>query len=252
MGLWIKREDFNMKFNPDGPFYQFMNSLASFIGLNFIFLITCLPIFTIGPALTLYRYVKGSAKRRGIYFFHLLQGFQSKLQTICRCFSDPAGSGSCVSFQCLFLGRSEYRSRECADVCHVRIAPGAGTYFSVLLSADGALWKYREAVHEKLLFHCHHPSEIYTGTCRDPGGLSVFLLWISSICQSIYAAPRFFFSGILQLYVVCESLSGLWGRTGIIKIPLKSLKKEEIHCWDSFRIHVDLFFLFYNSVNFSV
>ena len=41
-----------MKFNPDSPFFQFMNSLAAFIGLNLIFLITCLPIFTIGPALT--------------------------------------------------------------------------------------------------------------------------------------------------------------------------------------------------------
>lgn len=39
-----------MKFNPDNPFFQFMNSLAAFIGLNVIFLITCLPIFTIEPA----------------------------------------------------------------------------------------------------------------------------------------------------------------------------------------------------------
>ena len=63
-------EDFNMKFNPDGPFYQFMNSLASFIGLNFIFLITCLPIFTIGPALTaLYTITLKEARKEGGYIF---------------------------------------------------------------------------------------------------------------------------------------------------------------------------------------
>lgn len=41
-----------MRYNPDNPFLQFMTTLASFIGLNVLFLITCLPIFTIGPALT--------------------------------------------------------------------------------------------------------------------------------------------------------------------------------------------------------
>lgn len=55
-----------MKFNPDSPFFQFMNSLAAFIGLNVIFLITCLPIFTIGPALTaLYTVTLKEARKEG-------------------------------------------------------------------------------------------------------------------------------------------------------------------------------------------
>ncbi len=59
-----------MKFNPDSPFFQFMNSLAAFIGLNLIFLITCLPIFTIGPALTaLYTVTMKEARKEGGYIF---------------------------------------------------------------------------------------------------------------------------------------------------------------------------------------
>lgn len=41
-----------MRYNPDNPFLQFMTTLAGFIGLNILFLITCLPVITIGPALT--------------------------------------------------------------------------------------------------------------------------------------------------------------------------------------------------------
>ena len=59
-----------MKFNPDSPFFQFMNSLTAFIGLNVIFLITCLPIFTIGPALTaLYTVTLKEARKEGGYIF---------------------------------------------------------------------------------------------------------------------------------------------------------------------------------------
>ena len=41
-----------MKFNPDNPFFRFINTLTAFIGLNVMFLITCLPIVTIGAAIT--------------------------------------------------------------------------------------------------------------------------------------------------------------------------------------------------------
>lgn len=59
-----------MKFNPDSPFFQFMNSLAAFIGLNVVFLVTCLPVFTIGPALTaLYTVTMKEARKEGGYIF---------------------------------------------------------------------------------------------------------------------------------------------------------------------------------------
>ncbi|WP_262315007.1 YesL family protein [Lacticaseibacillus parakribbianus] len=41
-----------MKFNPNSSFFRFMGTLASFALLNWVFLLTCLPIFTIGAALT--------------------------------------------------------------------------------------------------------------------------------------------------------------------------------------------------------
>ena len=40
-----------MKFNINAPFWQFMTLLVRFTALNILFVITCIPIVTIGPAL---------------------------------------------------------------------------------------------------------------------------------------------------------------------------------------------------------
>lgn len=59
-----------MKFNPEGPFFEFMNTLSAFIGLNVLFLITCLPVVTIGPALTaLYTVTLQEARKEHGYIF---------------------------------------------------------------------------------------------------------------------------------------------------------------------------------------
>lgn len=39
-----------MKFNTDGPVWRFLGTLTDFTMLNAIFLITCIPVVTIGPA----------------------------------------------------------------------------------------------------------------------------------------------------------------------------------------------------------
>lgn len=39
-----------MKFNINAPFWQFMNTLARFTALNVVYLLTLIPIVTIGPA----------------------------------------------------------------------------------------------------------------------------------------------------------------------------------------------------------
>ena len=39
-----------MKFNTNVPFWQFMNTLARFTALNLVYLVTLIPIITIGPA----------------------------------------------------------------------------------------------------------------------------------------------------------------------------------------------------------
>ena len=67
-----------MKFNPDSPFFEFMNTLAAFIELNVLFLITCLPIITIGPALSaLYTVtLKEARKEQGYIFSTYLKAFK--------------------------------------------------------------------------------------------------------------------------------------------------------------------------------
>lgn len=44
-------------FNMDNPFFRFVNRIADMIVLNVVFLVSCVPIFTIGPALTALYYV---------------------------------------------------------------------------------------------------------------------------------------------------------------------------------------------------
>lgn len=59
-----------MRFRYDSPFFEFMNTLAAFIGLNVVFLITCLPVVTIGPALTaLYTVTMQEARKEHGYIF---------------------------------------------------------------------------------------------------------------------------------------------------------------------------------------
>lgn len=41
-----------MKFNTENPIFQFLGTLADYTILNIIFLITCIPVVTIGPAIT--------------------------------------------------------------------------------------------------------------------------------------------------------------------------------------------------------
>ncbi|WP_260301908.1 YesL family protein [Schleiferilactobacillus harbinensis] len=41
-----------MHFNPNNPVWIFMGTLAKFTGLNVLFVLTCIPIITIGPART--------------------------------------------------------------------------------------------------------------------------------------------------------------------------------------------------------
>lgn len=77
-----------MRFRYDSPLFEFLNTLASFIGLNVLFLITCLPVVTIGPALTaLYTVTMQEARREHGYFFSTyLKAFRSSFGRSCVAF----------------------------------------------------------------------------------------------------------------------------------------------------------------------
>ena len=47
----LTKEALTMKFNPENPIFIFLDTLTDFIFLNLVFLLTCLPVITIGPAL---------------------------------------------------------------------------------------------------------------------------------------------------------------------------------------------------------
>ena len=43
---------FALKFHLENPLIDYINTLVSFVALNFIFLLCCIPVITIAPALT--------------------------------------------------------------------------------------------------------------------------------------------------------------------------------------------------------
>lgn len=57
-------------FNMDNKFFTFMGRVADLILLNIIFLLSCIPIVTIGASITAMYYVtlKMARKRRLLYF----------------------------------------------------------------------------------------------------------------------------------------------------------------------------------------
>lgn len=77
-----------MKLSYNSPFFEFMNTLAAFIGLNLLFLLTCLPIVTIGPALTaLYTVTMQEARQEHGYFFSTyIKAFKSSFKRSCPAF----------------------------------------------------------------------------------------------------------------------------------------------------------------------
>lgn len=50
--LLCEREAYKMHFNIESPVWKFMGTLAKFTGLNLLFVLTCIPVITIGSART--------------------------------------------------------------------------------------------------------------------------------------------------------------------------------------------------------
>ena len=60
-----------MKFNTEGPLFQFLGTFSDFVILNILFLITCIPLVTIGPAISaLYTVTLREARNEQGYIVH--------------------------------------------------------------------------------------------------------------------------------------------------------------------------------------
>lgn len=58
----------NKKMNIDNPFFQWMGQLGDFMLLNVIFLICCIPVFTIGAAMTAMYRVSFQMREKGVAY----------------------------------------------------------------------------------------------------------------------------------------------------------------------------------------
>ena len=79
-----------MKLNLNAPFFQFINTAFDFVILNICFILTCLPVFTIGAALTALLYSdhgRGRGQRTSLYknlFSYLYPVFYPVQSSVCR------------------------------------------------------------------------------------------------------------------------------------------------------------------------
>ena len=111
-----------MKLNLNAPFFQFINTAFDFVVLNICFILTCLPVFTIGAALTaLYTVTMAEAEDKGLPFT------KTYFHTFTRCFirSSLLFAG-CICICALLLGTSHL--------------PATGL-FAVIFAAAGFLFK---------------------------------------------------------------------------------------------------------------
>ena len=71
-----------MKFNTESSLFEFLGTFTDFVGLNLIFLITCIPIITIGPALSaLYTVTLREARGEHGYFISTyLKAFKANIK----------------------------------------------------------------------------------------------------------------------------------------------------------------------------
>lgn len=93
-----------MKFNADNPIFQFVETLADFIILNLLFLITCIPVVTIGPALSaLFSITMREARNEQGYVIRpYLKAFRENLKSGILLTLLYGGAGGILGFSLVF------------------------------------------------------------------------------------------------------------------------------------------------------
>lgn len=82
------------KFGIDNPFFDFMGRVGDILILNILFVITCIPVVTIGTSLcAMYRVTLRMARKESNYvareYFHAWRGVEEEYRNL----ADPAGGG---------------------------------------------------------------------------------------------------------------------------------------------------------------
>ena len=165
-----------MKFNPDSPFFQFMNSLAAFIGLNVIFLITCLPIFTIGPALTALYTV--TLKEGGYIFSTYFKAFKENFRQSAAAFLIQLVLALVFLFNAHFWGeQNTVLGNALMFVMTALLVVLALTFmycYPLMARFDNTL---TQSMKNAFFVAITHP-KFTLGLCGNFGGISILLLWI--------------------------------------------------------------------------
>lgn len=121
-----------MKFNLDNPILQFINMVCNYIALNLVFLISCLPIITIGSALSALYYVtlKESRGEEGYLVRPYLSAFKKNLLSGTKSFVLLLLVGSILLFNLCFWSAL---SSIISFILTFIVALGVGMYLLIAL-----------------------------------------------------------------------------------------------------------------------
>lgn len=98
-----------MKFTMDSPVFRFLGTMTDFIMLNVVFLFTCLPVFTIGPAVcALFSITMREAREEHGYLIRpYLQAFKANFKSAFQLFMIYAAVGAVLLFNVVFWMKME-------------------------------------------------------------------------------------------------------------------------------------------------
>lgn len=152
---------FALKFHLENPLIDYINTLVSFVALNFIFLLCCIPVITIAPALTaMYTVTLHEVKGENGYI----------IRTYCRQFGrnfgQPFVTGICLSVLLLIVGFAAVFWNEmgtaASSAAAVILLAAAVVIYSAMMYAFPLMARYqnswKQTVKNALYMAAGHPA----------------------------------------------------------------------------------------------
>ena len=144
---------FALKFHLENPLIDYINTLVSFVALNFIFLLCCIPVITIAPALTaMYTVTLHEVKGENGYI----------IRTYCRQFGrnfgQPFVTGICLSVLLLIVGFAAVFWNEmgtaASSAAAVILLAAAVVIYSAMMYAFPLMARYQNSWKQTVKMRC--------------------------------------------------------------------------------------------------
>lgn len=175
-----------MKLNTDSPIFEFLGTFTDFVGLNLLFLITCIPILTIGPALcALYTVTLQEARgEHGYILSTYLKAFKANLKRGTALFLIYLIIGSILLFNLAFWYRTGtiFSSIICIVLLLVTVVYVLSALYVFALNA-----RYQNTIRQTIrnAFTLPLASPLLTAIMLVIPVIILFLAWITPILRAL-------------------------------------------------------------------